>query len=403
MDTKSIASLIAGGENSTVEFKRDDARPDALAKEIVAFLNSHGGALLLGVEDNGRASGLVGATKKTEERILNICENNIEPAIIPEYSLAHIDGVRIAVVTLPYGSAHRPYRIKSTGKYYIRAGSVSRECSREELGRLFSTSPVGVTFENRPVINARFADLDIRRLRYYAKLRPFEAPEDDTEAAWRQLLVNRELLTEDSGEYLTVASTLLFTTQPWRLLKQAGITAVAYDGVGREAPALERQRLRQPLTPLWSGAIENHLVDPGLIEEALYFVKRNISVQEPQIDGRLEQIWDVPLDAVRETIINALTHRDYSLPSDIALEIFTDRIEITSPGTFINSMTIERMKSGVRAVRNQMLVDVISDYQYAESTGRGISRIVIPQMRKHNNTEPEFIIDEVRMITILRK
>ena len=402
IDSQTLVDWIAGGEGSTVEFKRDDVDSKKLAKEIVALLNSHGGMLLLGVEDNGNISGLVHAAKKAEERIFNICANGIEPAVIPQWDTVRVNGKYVGVLTLPPDSAHKPYRTKQNGKYYLRAGSVSRECTREELGRLFATSPVGESYISKAVLNTQFSDIDVRRLHDYAAIRSITPPDQDNDAGWHHLLVNLELMTADG--YLTVAGVLLFAAEPRRLLKQAGITAVAYVGTEREGAARERARLPLPLTPLLStGGQSQRPLEAGLADEAIHFIQRNTGVHEEQVGGRLESRPEMPPDVLREVMINALVHRDYSMHSDVMLEIFSDRVVVTSPGVFLNSMTIERMKSGVRAVRNQLLVDIMQDYNYMEGTGRGISRIVIPSMRKHNLPEPEFTLADNQFVVTLRR
>ena len=400
MDSTELCRLISSGENSTIEFKRDSEKPPALAKEIVAFLNSHGGRLLIGVEDNGDIAGLRQTQQKAEERIMNICRNNIEPAFVPLWRTVLLDNKPIGIVEVPGDSANKPYCVKQGNKYYMRVGSTSQECSREELGRLFGTSPIGKSFESKPIAGATIDDVDFRRIyQYMHGMRAINTPTVTAPKEWIPLLVNNAIMDSQSPHYLTVAGTVLFAAHPNRFLKQAGITAIAYAGQERSSAVRGRKRLNIPLTRLDTAA--NELLEPGLVEETLAFLRQHIGIHDTYTEGRRVAHWDYPETVLREVIVNALIHRDYSLPSDVMLEIYPARIEIGVPGGLLNSTTIEGIKSGQRAVRNQTIVDIMADYGYSEGGGRGISNIVIPQMQKYNNHEPTFIADKTHFQCIL--
>jgi len=152
------------------------------------------------------------------------------------------------------------------------------------------------------------------------------------------------------------------------------------------------------------GIEEGELAEPGLIEQVLAFVSRNTTPSSALKGGRRVDGWEYPEEVLREVIVNALVHRDYSIAgADIMLEIFTDRLEITSPGCLPNTVTPDGMRNGLRYSRNQILVNVMRDYGYVESRGMGVRNKVIPGMRAHNNTEPELIAEEHRFIVRLFK
>src|SRR5205823_5094169 len=110
-----------------------------------------------------------------------------------------------------------------------------------------------------------------------------------------------------------------------------------------------------------------------------------------------------PPDVVREVIVNALVHRDYSIfGTDITLSLFSDRLEVKSPGRLPNTATIEALKTGFRYARNQNLVNIMRDYQYVDFRGMGIREKVIPGMRAHNGTEPLFVETERDFEVVLR-
>ncbi|MBC6428955.1 MAG: ATP-dependent DNA helicase RecG, partial [Cellvibrionales bacterium] len=212
-------------------------------------------------------------------------------------------------------------------------------------------------------------------------------PTDEDEGAWRSLLINTEIMSEES---VTVGGMLLFGTVPNRFLPHAGIDAVAYSGTEQDYAAQERVALRGPMTPLLDKA--GKIVENGLAEQALNFVQRNTRVTIEVDGGRRVERSTYPRDALREGIVNALIHRDYLLTStDIELAVYSNRLEIVSPGRLPNGITPERMRAGTRAARNQMLKDVMRDYRYLEHMGMGVPRKIVKGMREHNGTDPDLI------------
>jgi len=121
------------------------------------------------------------------------------------------------------------------------------------------------------------------------------------------------------------------------------------------------------------------LIENGLVEQAVDFVRRNTGVSATLNDGvRREEHWTYPEEALREGIVNALVHHDYLLSgTDIELSIYEDRLEIVSPGRLPNGITPSRMIIGCRAARNQLLKNVMRDYHYLEHMGMGIPRKII--------------------------
>ena len=150
-----------------------------------------------------------------------------------------------------------------------------------------------------------------------------------------------------------------------------------------------------PLIPL--GVSDGSLVEPGLVDQAWDFVRRNTTPSARLEGARRKDRWEYPEAVVRETIVNALVHRDYSIAgTDVMLSIFSDRLEVTSPGPLPNTVTPEGMMSGLRYARNQTLVNVMRDYGYVDARGMGVRNKIIPGMRAHNGTDPEFIEEEHR-------
>ncbi len=387
MTKTELLEILSNGENSGVEFKRDDLVPEKLARELVAFSNFEGGMLLLGVEDDGRVTGLI--RNNLEEWVMNVCREKIRPAIIPYFEIVPDvkDNKNVAVIRVKRGYDVHALWHNDARKYLIRVGSQSRDASNEELARLFQRRG-SIRAELQPVSGTAFENLDLRRLRdYFGNLRQQNVPVDEDSEAWKSLLVNTEIMVEES---VSVGGMLMFGLMPNRFLPHAGIDAVAYAGSEPDYDAVERTKLRSPMTPILDQA--GNILENGLVEQALSFVKRNTVVVWKKDGGRRLERPIYPDDVLREVIVNALIHRDYLLTSsDIVLAVYDDRLEIISPGRLPNGITPERMRLGARATRNELLKDVMRDYRYLEHMGMGISRKVIRGMQEHNNTEPELI------------
>ena len=393
-----LMEIIASGENSGVEFKRDDLSTQDLAKELVAFSNLEGGMVLLGTEDDGTITGLT--RDDLEEWVMNVCRDKIRPAIVPFFEVVRgaKDNCDVAIVRVTRGSNVHALWHNNTNRYLMRVGTQSREASQEELARLFQQRG-SVRAELRPVSGATLANIDRKRPQnYFGGIRQQDVPVKEDEEAWQSLLINTEVMTEEG---VTVGGILLFGATPNRFLPHAGIDAVAYPGTEQDYDAQERTALRGPMTPLLSEG--GDIVENGLVEQALDFVQRNTrKVVEVQGGRRVERPV-YPRDALREGIVNALIHRDYLLTStDIELAVYSNRLEIVSPGRLPNGITPDRMRFGTRSARNQLLKDVMRDYRYLEHMGMGIPRKIVRGMREHNGTDPELVeLDERFLVRLL--
>ena len=393
-----LVEIIANGENSGVEFKRDVLRNHQLAKELVAFSNLEGGMVLLGVDDDGTIAGLM--RPNLEEWVMNACRDKIRPGVIPSFhTIRDVEpGKDVAVVQVSRSRDVHSQWHQNRNTYYIRVGSQSREPTTEELSRLFQHRSM-FRAELRPVSGTSIADLDRRRLRdYFGRVRQQNVPEDDDVEGWKTLLVNTEIMVEGG---VSLSGMLLFGNAPNRFLPQAGIDAVAFPGTEKDYAAKERQTLRGPMTPLMGA--NGQILETGLVEQAWEFVRRNIFVTATLEDGvRRVERFTYPVEAVRETVVNALIHRDYLLANtDIELAIYADRMEVISPGKLPNGITPERMRTGTRAARNQLLKDVMRDYGYLEHMGMGVPRKIVRGMQEHNQTDPDLVEDGERFIVRL--
>lgn len=404
MNRARFIELIRDGESSTLEFKRDGLRIEALAKELVAFLNLEGGTVLMGVEDDGSVSGTT--RENIEEWVAEACRMKIEPPVVPLLSWTrNIEpGLDVLAVVVPSGP-DKPYACVHNHRrtYYIRVGSTSREASQEELGRMYQASG-RLRYGAKPVPGADFDALDRRRLRdYLTRVLEGDAPKDHDLGGWETLLLNLELMTVSTGQYVaTVDGLVLFGKLPAKYVPQSGIRAICYPGVKADYATRADEDLRGPIVPL--RAADGSLVEAGLVDQGWDFIRRNTTPTSLLEGARRVDRWEYPEEVVRETLVNALIHRDYSIAgTDIMVTIFADRMEVVSPGRLPNTVTVDGIRAGARYARNQTLVNIMRDYGYVDARGMGVRNKIIPGMRAHNGTDPDLIEEEHRFTVRLWK
>lgn len=380
-----LLQLIANGENSGVEFKRDDLRPEQLAKEIVALANLKGGSVLLGVEDDGSISGV--QRPELEHWVMDtVFGRYVHPMILPYFEVVTMDDERrVAVVTLTEGTA-KPYAVRHNDReeVYVRVGSTSRRATREQLARLFESGGMLHT-ELLPVSGSAFSDLDRARLEDYL-LRVVGDPDlPADEGAWHQRLTGLGFMVAraNGASVCSIAGLVLFGRSPRQKMRYAGVRWMSFDGADMTYHAQDDSFLDGPLVALWTGDHGEPPVDAGLIERLADRMKPFISVRSEDLQDNLRR--DVGMrfapEAVREAVLNALVHRDWTRPVEVEIVNYADRLEITSPGALQNSMTIEKMLAGQRSARNPVITEVMRDYGYVEQRGMGVRRKIVPLTR----------------------
>lgn len=389
-----LSEYIRNGENSFVEFKQDNVRPEQIAKELVAFANSNGGKLFIGVDDDGEISGIQRAN--LEPWIMDtICTRYINPSIIPTYEEVHLeDGLRVAVVTVSMGVS-KPYVVKKKDKddIYIRIGSISKLANREQIIRLSASGGL-LDEETLAVRRTSLRNLDRARLENYFKDILQEPSMPKTDEEWQARLADMGFMTEGPTYSCTIAGLVLFGINPRRYFKQAGLRIMVFDSQDKEYKALLDVVLDGPMVARVNMAGQEilNIIDDGIIEKAATTLFPFITEESSTIDKGfrrpLKHLY--PWNAIRELILNALAHRDWTRNIEIEICRYNDRLEVISPGALPNSMTVEKMIAGRRNTRNAIIMDVLRDYRYVDSRGMGIRTKVIPIMQKFNGTQPIF-------------
>ena len=409
MTKAELLELIANGENSGVEFKRDDLCPEQFAREAVALANFKGGRILLGVEDDGAVSGI--QRENLEHWVMDtVFSRYIHPMIIPFYEEVQIDERnRVAVVSVSQGTT-KPYVVRDRGResIHIRVGSTSRQATREQQARLFALGGM-LHAELLPVSGSGLADLSQDRLRNYLSLIVGDRniPADDVEWCKRLCGLGFMTETEDRPPVCTVVGLALFGHSPRRFLRQGGIRWMAFEGEDKSYRALDDRLFDGPLVPLqpvFSGDGGN-IVENGLLETLIGAMLPFVSEESDEVDTSMRRCrtWLYPMEVIREAVVNAVAHRDWTRYEEIEVVRYSDRLEVLSPGALVNSMTIEKMIAGQRSPRNPSIVGVLRDYGYVEARGMGVRNKIIPLLRERNGTEPEFIATEDHLRVVMRK
>lgn len=404
-----LDQIIANGENSGVEFKRDDCRPEQLAREIVAMVNLNGGIVLLGVEDDGTISGI--ERKNLEEWVMDtVVSRKIHPLILPFYEEIQIDDKkRVAVISFTQGVA-KPYVLRHNNRedIYIRIGSTSRLATREQQARLFASGGLLHT-ELLPVSGTTLDSLDIDRIEDYLRNVVKDPEIPSNESAWEKRLCNLGFMSDvrEIRPVASIAGLMLFGCLPRKFVRQAGIRLMVFNGPDKDYQAQLDEVLDGPMVGRWkeTGDDVRRLISPGVIEDCLRIIRPYVSEETDVIEDQLrrDRIWRYPIGALREVIVNALAHRDWTRSVEIEVSIYSDRLEVISPGALQNSMTVEKMIAGQRSPRNPLIVEVLRDYGYVDARGMGIRTKVIPLMRRENGNDPVFeATDDFLKTTLFR-
>ena len=227
-----LLEIIANLENSGVEFKRDDCRPEQLAKEVVAMANFRGGLIILGVEDDGTISGI--QRSNLEEWVMDtVFASKVHPMILPFYEEIAIEaGNRVAVISFTQG-ASKPYVVRHNGReeIYIRVGSTSQRATREQQARLFANGGI-LHPETLPVAGSSIKSMDMERLKDHLAniIKDPDVPKSENE--WIQRLISLDLLVEAPARtpVCSIAGLVLFGLTPRRFLRQAGVRVLVFSG-----------------------------------------------------------------------------------------------------------------------------------------------------------------------------
>ena len=350
-----MEEIIKCKEGERLEFKSSVADPRRLAEIVTSFANTLGGLLLIGVTDEAGVQG-TNIGRGTIETITNTITDNTDPVIYPKITTPTIDGKKIISIEVA-SSDEKPHL--AFGRPFKRAGSVTKLMSRSEYKRLLF-SQANYSFGAQLCPKATWADIDEGAILEFKK--KYESVNDaHLYGSNKEILKSRGCLTAD-GE-VTNVGILGFGKEPQKFIQKAYVTVVRYP----EAVITD--------TILDSKDFNGNLFDQ--IDKADQYLREHIQVisKIPQVGLARRDTPVYPYFVLRELIVNAAAHRDYTIyGSRILIQMFADRIEFYSPGSFLEGITPENLRESQRS-RNPTIARILHDVKYLEEFGNGIDRI----------------------------
>lgn len=355
-------------ESPKLELKREIT--EGLKKEIIAFANTDGGEILIGIEDDGTVVGLVNAQKELET-VSNILKDSIKPDILVHTSaeIITIKDKQILKIEVMRGS-RRPYHLANKGMrpsgVFIRHGTSASPASDEAIRQMIIESD-GTQYENMRCIN--------QSLTFHQTKRLFEG-----EGLAFGQMQQRTLRIFNSDNYYTNLG-LLLSDQCEHSIKGA-----RYKGVTK----LDFQDRKE-----FTGSIMKQ------VEEAFEYIQLH-NATTTTFDGlHRKDINEYPVFALREALVNAVVHRDYSFSGSILIHIFDDRIEIVSVGGLVQGLTLQDIELGISQSRNPKLANCFYRMKLIESYGTGLQRI--KESYKGSEKQPYWHVGPNSFVVVLPK
>ena len=380
-----IIEEILAGESKNVEFKENlPEKSSKYMKSVVAFANGTGGKIIFGIADKTRE--VVGFDRedvfKKMDAIANAVSDSCEPAIIPDITLQTVNGKTVIVVEVSEGR-QRPYYIKALGReggVYVRVAGTTRLADEYMIKELLFEGS-NRYYDQALCTGLNITDEDIDSLCKAMKEQAVNNAHNEEQKAYikdvgRQQLRSWGVLIERDGkDYPSNAFAILTGNGGLHVATQCGV----FKGTTK-AVFVDR---REYTGLLWEQ-----------IEEAFQFVLRNIHLGATIVGVYRQDIYEIPPDAIRELIINAMVHRSYLDHGTIQVALYDNRLEITSPGKLPMGQTLKRMKEGYSKIRNEAIARAFAYMNLIEHWGSGIPRI-IDKVKAAGLGEPEFIGGEV--------
>lgn len=355
-----IIEAIAQGEGPRLDFKRDLSSSKSVLKDIVAFANTAGGVVVVGVEDDGSLVGVADPLRE-EERLSSIISDGVEPQLLPEiYAVSHGEQ-ELLVVEVAHHPA--PFHLRAEGPergVYVRLGSTSRRAEPETLAEL-RRQAAGESFDLFARADVFVGDLDKARMKA-----AFEGHDVPLRTAKLEAL---GVLTRYQGKVVaTNAGVILFGQDATRrrYFRDARLEGARFAGVTRAADIEDILDPDEELTVLEA------------IEAAERFIRRNTRQAEPIPRGRLqrERLTEFSAVMVRELLVNAVAHADYSRAGEtIKVFVFDDRVEILNPGPMLPGVTTDDIRNGRSKIRNRGIASVLRRVRYMERFGSAWEKI----------------------------
>lgn len=356
MEITELLEIISRGEDSKHQFKKNVNNAISLAQEMIAFSNSGGGKIFIGVSDAGEITGLSGADmNRLNGLVSNAASQNVRPPINPKTENIALSEGLVMVITV-FDGISKPY-MDNQGAIWVKCGADKRKVtSREEMQRMFQS--VGLIHGDEiPANGMTVADLDLLYFKNFFE-REYGEKLDNQHISLPDILKNMNLVNKG---ILNISGALLFAKNPQVRLPIFIVKAVSYpDNIIDGSEYLDSQDINGKLADVFQKSL-------GFVMGNLKHIQGDRNINTP---GESE----IPRETLEELLVNALIHRDYFISAPIRIFLFRNRVEIISPGYLPNNLTIENIKSGNSNIRNPILASYATKILPYRGLGTGIRR-----------------------------
>ncbi|MBQ7501161.1 putative DNA binding domain-containing protein [bacterium] len=387
MEQQQSSEVFFSAESENTEFKvqlpKDSAK---YIKSVIAFANTQGGRLIIGVDDKTRRIvGIDGDVLfKTMDDIANAVSDSCVPQIVPRIEPKTVDGKNIIAVTVSPGP-NRPYYLKSKGKEsgtFIRTAGTSRPASADKIKEL-EMEGRRVSWDEQLCMGFEVTENAVRKL--CGDVLKYRDKAGLTKLALSEAqLVSWKLLRRNGSSFLASNAFALLVSDVFPFSKTQ---CAVFKGADR-AVFLDKRE--------FSGPVYEQ------IEQAVNFVMRNIRLGAVVEGAIRKEAYELPEAAVREAVVNAHCHRSFTEESCVQIAVYENRLEVTSPGGLYNGLTLKEALSGHSRLRNKVLANLLNQMGLVEAWGSGIGRI-IRASDAYGLPEPEFVeYDSMFRVNIFR-
>lgn len=350
-----LDELLSQEEGKTLEFKETTNALNRILQTLVAFANTAGGTLVIGVKDKTKEVVGVANILKQEERISSALADSVAPLLTPNFQFFTWRKRDILIINVAFQPA--PYFIKSQGMgqgVYVRLGSTNRVADKATIAEIRRLSQ-HETFDELPNIKASIDDINFKLANYLFS--DVSKKFDQRKAKAFDVLVDHH-----SETYPSNGGILLFCDHYRHFFPEAIIRCGRFAGTTK-TKILDQVDIEKPL--------------PLAIDEILSFVERHTATSSEIGRKKRIDIQQYPPIVVREAVINALVHADYSIRgASIQVAIFSDRIEIVNPGALPFGLSLQNALSGISQLRNRVIGQVFRELGLIERWGSGLRRMI---------------------------
>ena len=346
----SLLLEIQKGESQTLEFKEQLPKGQQVAKTLIAFANTSGGKLVIGVSDDRQLMGIQEDIFELQDQITSMIHELCVPNILPYIYIENIQGIELLVIEVSRGSL-LPYYLKPQGKAqgtYIRLGASNRVASPEYIQQL-ELQRLNQTFDEQPNPQYSLDDIDLQPLQ--------QAFAEVGKELSLQKMRNLKLIIKQNGQDYPSHGLLILLG----LYEQVEIKCSRFKGTTMTV-FLDKKEYRGDLF--------------SQLKQTEQFIKNHLHLRAEILGLQRTESFEIPIPAIREALVNAVLHRDYSNAGrDIKVGIYDDILNIVSPGGLPNGLTEEDLAQGRSEIRNRVLARVFKELGYIEQWGSGIARI----------------------------